>query len=179
LSKVGLGFVYPLSIVFVVVFKGVSDSIMDSRRQVVHALVGLKGDPLGELFLVAIGVLECELLSFGDQGAMVELGFDATHGWGKSLVAVVAFGVASFRFAATGQAPVSGAVLLWCQVGSLPVPGAVSGYAGLVGYGRVWVGGIGGFVGEGEFVLGQVRGRRLAGAVVTVTRRGMPDGQAF
>src|SRR5262245_60434696 len=104
---------------------------------------------------------------------MVELGFDAAHGGGEAVVAVVAIGVASFRFAATSQAPIGGAVLLCCQVIALPVPRAVGVGPGLVGGGGV------GVVGEGEFVLGQVRGRGLAGAVVTERGRGVIGGQAF
>src|SRR5262249_3258332 len=122
LLKIGLGFIDSLTIIFIIVFECVSDSIMDSRREVVDALLRLKGDSLGELFFVAIGVLEGELLSVGDQAAMVELGFDTAHGGGEAVVAVVAIGVASFRFAATGQAPIGGAILLWSPLVALPSP---------------------------------------------------------
>jgi hypothetical protein len=102
LLKVRLGFKDSLSVVFVVIFECVSNSIMDPRHQVVDALVRLEGDSLGELFFVAIGVLEGEPLTVCDQVAMLELDFDVTHGWGEAVVAVVAFSVASFRFAAMG-----------------------------------------------------------------------------
>jgi hypothetical protein len=44
--------------------------------------------------------------------ALVELGFDTAHGWGEAVVTVVAFGVASFRFAATGKVSIGSVVLL-------------------------------------------------------------------
>jgi hypothetical protein len=135
LLKVGLGFKESLSVMFIVVFECVSNSIMDFRHQVVDALVRLEGDSLGELFFVAIGVLEHEPLSVGDQLAMLELSFDATHGWGEAMIAVVAFGVASFRFAAVGETSIGGAVLLWYEVRAFPVPGAVRVGPGLVGCG--------------------------------------------
>jgi hypothetical protein len=135
LLKVRLRFKDFLSVMFIVVFECVSNSIVDFRHQAVDALVRLEGDSLGELFFVAIGVLEHEPLSVGDQLAMLELGFDAAHGWGKAMVAVVAFGVASFRFAAAGETSIGSAVLLWCEVIALPVPGAVRVGPGLVGGG--------------------------------------------
>jgi len=135
LLKARLGLEDSLRIMLVIVFECVSNSIMDPRRQVVDVLVGLEGDSLGELFFIAIGILEGELIRVVDHVAMVELGFDAAHGWGEAVVAVVAIGVASLHVAAMPQAPIGGTVLLWCQVIALPVPGAIRVDPSLVGGG--------------------------------------------
>ena len=135
LFKVRLGFKDSLSVMFVVVFECVSNSIMDSRHQIVDTLVRLDGDSLGELFSVAIRVLEGEPLGIGDKLAMLKFGFDAAHGWGEAVVAVVAFGVASFRFAAMGKALIRRVVLLWCEVAAPTVPGAIRVGPGLVSAG--------------------------------------------
>ena len=71
LLKVRLGFKDSLSIMFIFVFECISNSIMDPRYEVVDTLIRLEGDSLGELFFIAIRILEGKPLSVGDQLAML------------------------------------------------------------------------------------------------------------
>jgi len=78
------------------------------------------------------------------------------------MLAIVAFGVASFHVAEVGKAKISSARRLSREVTAFAVPTSVRGCVRLVVSEGI------GFVGEGEFVLGEVRGRWLAGAVVAI-----------
>jgi hypothetical protein len=80
------------------------------------------------------------------------------------MLAVVTFGIASFHVAETGKAKVSGARRFRCEMTAFVVP---SGARGCVR--PVVREGIGLF-GKWEFVLGEVQGRWLAGAIVAVRR---------
>src|SRR5215471_8616276 len=126
---------YAFSIMVNVIYDCVSDPIRNAGSQFVRISSREALNQPSEFLLESVRLFEGELLRVFGKVTVVELGFDTMHGWGEPMVTVVAFGVASFRFAAMGKASIRCAVLLWCEVIALPVPGAVRVRSGLVGGG--------------------------------------------
>jgi hypothetical protein len=104
--------IYAFCVIVKIKYNCVPDRIRDAGSQFAWVSSREAFGKRGEFLLVSVGILKGKLFGVRDEFAMIELGFDEVHGRGEAVVAVVAFGVASFRFAATGEATIGSAVLL-------------------------------------------------------------------
>jgi len=72
---------------------------MDLAHMLFDGLIWFASNQSGQSLLEPIGFFEAMLLSVFSQGAAVELGLDPAHGRREAVLAVVAVGIASLRFA--------------------------------------------------------------------------------
>src|SRR5262249_26397316 len=104
---------------------------------------------------------------------MLKLSFYATHSRREALIAVVAACISPLLISVSGDCLVGYQRTLGIELLASPLPGAVRVGSCLIGWRQARVDGGVGLVWEGKFVLGQIQGRGLAGAVVAVGRRGV------
>src|SRR6516162_1547999 len=101
--------IYAFCIIVKVIYNRVSDPIRNAGSQFAGVSSWEALNQPSEFFPESARLFEGELLCVFGKMAVVELGFDAANGWGEAVVAVVAFGVASFSLAAAGETSIGSA----------------------------------------------------------------------
>src|SRR5215813_1558556 len=74
---------YAFCVIVIVKYNRVSDSVRDAGSQLAGISPWEAFNEPGKFLFESVRILESELIRVVDHVAMVELGFDAAHGWGE------------------------------------------------------------------------------------------------